>query len=367
MVYRNVEDIEDDLISLSQTYPTISKIMELPKKSIEGRTIHYIIIGKNKENTSNKSILLTGGVHAREWGGSDICVSFAADILEAYSINKGLRYGNKYFDAEQIKTIVEELNLIILADVNPDGRAYSQSHPTHRMWRGNRNLQDSSCFGVDLNRNFDFLWDFKKCFSPNADVHTSNDPCDTSQTYCGKFAFSEPETQNIKYLLDKYDGIGHYIDIHCFGGSFLHSWGVDQNQSSNPDMNFGNSNYNNVRGEDEDDVYKEYILKEDLHYVTNLGKVFQDSVKDSSGKGYEVKQGFYLYPTSGCTDDYSYSIHSLNNSQKVYGFTLEFGKDVPGDFQPPWNEMEKIIIEISSGLVGFSYYVTNNQPTLNNI
>ena len=93
MVYRNVEDIEDDLISLSQTYPIISKIMELPKKSIEGRTIHYIIIGKNKENTSNKSILLTGGVHAREWGGLDICISFAADILEAYSIDKGLRYG----------------------------------------------------------------------------------------------------------------------------------------------------------------------------------------------------------------------------------------------------------------------------------
>jgi hypothetical protein len=123
-------------------------------------------------------------------------------------------------------------------------------------------------------------------------------------------------------------------------------------------MNFGNSNYNNVRGEDEDDVYKEYILKEDLHYVTNLGKVFQDSVKDSSRKDYEVKQGFYLYPTSGCTDDYSYSRHSLNNSQKVYGFTLEFGKDVPGDFQPPWNEMEKIIIEVSSGLVAVSSYVT---------
>jgi hypothetical protein len=50
----------------------------------------------------------------------------------------------------------------------------------------------------------------------------------------------------------------------------------------------------------------------------------------------------------------------LNNSQKVYGFTLEFGKDVPGDFQPPWNEMEKIIIEVSSGLVAVSSYVTTH-------
>src|SRR5215217_1661002 len=362
MVYRNVDDIEEDLVSLSQTYSTTSKIIELPKKSIEGRTIHAIIIGKNKENTSNKSILFTGGVHAREWGGSDICVSFAADILESYSINKGLRYGHQYFNAVQIKKIVDELNLIILADVNPDGRAYSQSDPTHRMWRGNRNLNDSSCFGVDLNRNFDFLWDYKKCFSPDANVHTSNDPCDSSQTYCGKYAFSEPETQNIKWLLDKYHDIGHYIDIHCFGGSFLHSWGVDQNQSSNPNMNFGNSYYNNVRGKDEDNEYQEYILKNDLQYITSLGTAFHESVKNSSGKDYEIKQGFYLYPTSGCSDDYSYSRHILHPSQKIYGFTLEFGKNVPGDFQPPWNEMEKIIIEVSSGLVGFSSHVLNNQP-----
>jgi murein tripeptide amidase MpaA len=360
MVYFNVDDIEEDIISLSVKYPLISKVIELPNKSIEGRTIHAINIGEDKNNKSKKSILLTGGVHAREWGGSDICMYFAADLLEAYELNKGVRYGGQYFSATEIKKIVNELNIIILPDVNPDGKAYSQSDPRKRLWRGNRNLKTPSCYGVDLNRNFDFVWDFTKYFAPNADVHTSDDPCDSSQTYKGTSPFSEPETMNVKWLLDEYSGIGHYIDIHCNGGSFLHSWGTDKNQSSNPEMNFNNSTFNNIRGISEDKEYQEYISKEDDQYIRDLGKVFHDSVKKSSSKDYEVKQSYDLYPTSGCSDDYSYSRHFLNNTEKIYGFTIEFGKDVVGDFQPPWEEMEKIVIEVSSGLMAFSYRVADN-------
>jgi murein tripeptide amidase MpaA len=346
---------------LSTTYSPVSKIIELPNKTKEGRTIHAIIIGKNKGNKSQKSILITGGVHAREWGGSDICVSLAADILEAYKLKKGLRYGNQYFNAIKIDNIVNQLNMIILPDVNPDGKAYSQSDPAHRLWRGNRNLQKPSCYGVDLNRNFDFLWDFGKHFSPEADVHTSSDPCDTSQTYKGKEPFSEPETKNVKWLMDKYRGVGHYIDVHCNGGTFLYNWGIDNNQSNNPAMNFHNSSYNGVRGINGDNQYQEYIPEEDHQYTKQIGKVFHDSLKKSSGKDYEVKQGFDLYPTSGCSDDYSYCRQFLSGKGKIYGFTIEFGKDVPGDFQPPWNEMEKIIIEISAGIVAFSYYVADNK------
>lgn len=358
MVYLNVDDIEDALTALSTSYQNVSRLVELPNRSVNGRTIRAIIIGKNKEDKSTTSILLTGGVHAREWGGSDICVSLAADLLEAYDSNKGLRYGDEYFNAEQIKKIIEDLNVIIVPDVNPDGKAYSQSGPAQRMWRGNRNLENPSSFGVDLNRNFDFLWDYRECYSPSADVQTADDPFDTSQTYRGKSAFSEPETQNIKWLLDEQNGVGYYIDIHCFGGSLLHVWGDDENQSENPEMNFNNITYNNVRGIDGDSEYKEYVSMEDIGSVTNLTTAFCDSLYRSSAKNYEVKQSFYLYPTSGCSDDYAYSRHIKDRSKKVYGFTLEFGKDVPGDFQPPWEEMEKIIIEVSAGLVAFSYKAT---------
>jgi murein tripeptide amidase MpaA len=357
MAYLNTDDVEDVIISKSNTYSSLSKIIELPKTSVEGRKIHAIIIGKNKDNKLHDSILFTGGMHAREWGTSDICVSFASDILEAYSLNTGLRYGNKYFNAKQIKKIVDKLNLIILPDVNPDGKAYSQSDPTRRMWRGNRHLENPSCFGVDLNRNFDFLWDFRKFFSPNARIQTSDDPCDPWQRYRGTSAFSEPETQNVKFLMDEYEGMGHHIDIHGVVGEFYHNWGDDENQSSDPEMNFANSVYDRKRGENGSDEYGEYISNEDLNHVTSLSKTFQDSVYQANNNKYKVTQSFALYGTSGASDDYSYSRHFRDHSKKICGFTVEFGVG-EHSFQPSWDKMEKYIVEVSSGLVAFCYAVS---------
>ena len=131
------------------------------------------------------------------------------------------------------------------------------------MWRGNRHLENPSCYGVDLNRNFDFLWDFKKFFSSDARIRTTDDPCHPNQIYRGPSAFSEPETQNVKFLMDEYKGIGHYMDIHGVVGDFLYSWGDDENQSSKPEMNFTNLFHDGKRGINRDE-YGEYIANDDL-------------------------------------------------------------------------------------------------------
>lgn len=356
MVYLNADEVEDVIISKANAYPSLSKTIKLGNTSVEGREIHAIVIGKNKDNKLHGSILFTGGMHAREWGTSDICVSFASDILEAYSLNTGLRYGNKYFGAEQIKKIVERVNLIILPDVNPDGKAYSQSDPTRAMWRGNRHLIDSSCYGVDLNRNFDFLWDFRKHFSPRAKIRTSDNPCDSDQIYRGPSAFSEPETRNIKLLMDEYIGIGYHMDIHGVIGEFYFNWGNDENQSSKPEMNFTNSMYDGKRGV-KADKYGEYISDKDLSHVTVLSKVFQDAVFQANNNKYRVTQAFDLYCTSGASDDYSYSRHFKDHSKKIYGFTVEFGVGEVS-FQPPWIKMKDYIVEVSSGLLAFCYTVS---------
>jgi len=78
-------------------------------------------------------------MHAREWGGSDICVAFATNLLKSYVSGAPLKYGNKTFTPPQVKAILEQLELFIFPDVNPDGKAYSQSaDPTsgqpQRFW-----------------------------------------------------------------------------------------------------------------------------------------------------------------------------------------------------------------------------------------
>ncbi len=364
MVYLNVEEVEDALLTLSRTYSDISSLIELPNKSIEGRNIHALIIGKNKDDSKHRSILFTGSVHAREWGGSDICVYFAADLLEAYSKGTGLRYKNQYFESHQIKRIIEEINIVIFPDVNPDGKAYSQSDPANVLWRRNRNRseshEDADCIGVDLNRNYDLLWNFKKCFAPNARVETSDDPCDPRQRYRGKSVFSEPETRNVKWLFDEYDGIGHYMDIHCAVGAIYYCWGIDQNQFVQKEQNFRNPEFNQFRGVENDQKYREFISIEDHDYVTGLANTFAHFLEKVRGTRYSVEQSFGLYPTSGAGDDYAFSRHFVDETKKkVYSFTLEFGDD---EFQPPWPEMKEIIIEVCAGLVGFSDKIANENP-----
>jgi hypothetical protein len=115
-------------------------------------------------------------------------------------------------------------------------------------------------------------------------------------------------------------------------------------------MNFTNSSYNSVRGEEEDEDYKEYISNADLATAVSLAKSIRDGIKSVRKVEYRVKPSYYLYPTSGVSDDYAYSRHfSDPNSAKIFAYTIEWGKE----FHPPWNEMEKIVIDVSSGLLEF--------------
>jgi murein tripeptide amidase MpaA len=62
----------------------------------------------------------------------------------------------------------------VFPDINPDGRNYSQTMVA--LWRKNRNPAASggqpNKIGVDVNRNYDFLWDFNVAFSPVANPGT---------------------------------------------------------------------------------------------------------------------------------------------------------------------------------------------------
>ena len=80
----------------------------------------------------------------------------------------------EYATNATIKRYVDTLNFYIVPVLNPDGYKYTWSSPDprKRMWRKNRNLQggrrSNDCFGIDLNRNFDFHW---------GETGSSTNPC----------------------------------------------------------------------------------------------------------------------------------------------------------------------------------------------
>lgn len=352
MAYLNVVEVESALAALAAHYPSITERIKLPNKTVEGRTCTALRIGASAAQARD-ALLITGAVHAREWGGSDIAVGFAADLLEAYTTHRDLRYGKLRVRASSVRRIVETMQIIVFPQVNPDGKYYSQTRDA--MWRRNRNPDSSHgharCIGVDLNRNHDFLWEFEKYFDPDASVGTSADPCSREQTWRGPAANSEAETKNIHYLLKVFPRTRWYIDIHSYGPMVLYPWGNDENQTTDPNQTFTNPAFDGDRGMGGDTGYREYLPAADLAEHQRLASAMASGIKGVRGKVYEAKQAFDLYPTSGAGDDYAYSRHFVDPKlKKIYAFTLEFGDS---SFAPDWDEMEDIVADISGGLMRF--------------
>src|SRR5205823_4987303 len=135
-------------------------------------------------------------------------------LAQAYRTNSGLTLGGNTFTAAQIQNIVNKLDIFVLPQANPDGRHFSMTVDT--MWRKNRrpapsgNQGNPNCVGVDINRNYDFLWDYPVYFNAQAPIANSTDPCDY-QVYIGPAAASEPETQNAVYLMETFPQIRFFI------------------------------------------------------------------------------------------------------------------------------------------------------------
>ena len=157
--YLTSEGIDSALQYIAKSYPSLVQLIVLPEKTHEGRTSRAIKIGIN--NSSHKSgLLFLGGVHAREILNPDLLVKLALNLCEAYTSNIGLKFGEKSYSADDIKQIVENLELFLFPLVNPDGRSFVQAPNGDVWWRKNKNPNPGlPQKGVDLNRNYDFLWD----------------------------------------------------------------------------------------------------------------------------------------------------------------------------------------------------------------
>ena len=350
MSYLSYDEIATGIQLLCDGYKNHCQLVSLPNLSIEARPIYAIAIGDNL-GPAVKTAIYVGGVHAREWIPPDALLYLCADLLEARKCGTGLSYGEAHISAEEIRQIFAGLQLVVLPCANPDGRVYSQQvDPDWRKNRAPHSRPDGGlCFGVDLNRNFDVAWDFRRTFAPNV-VSASDDPCH-KYIYVGPTAASEPETRNIVWLLDEYAGTQWYLDIHSAVPAVFHCWGLDENQSEIPTMNFMNPRHDGGRGIAGDAEYQEFIDALDAAELQRLANLMADEIRKVRGDDYDVSAAFSLYATSGASDDYAYSRHHADPTKpKVLGFTMECGHE----FQPDWQEAKNVIREVSAALVRFA-------------
>lgn len=297
----NVGEISSAIQALVKTYGV--NTITLPYKTFNGASQTAAFVGAGTDKSAYR-LYLSAGMHARERGGPDNLIYWISDLLAASKAGTGLTYGRKTYTNAQVKSVLAA-GIVFFPLVNPDGVTYDQS--TGSLWRKNRNTKSGSSgssVGVDLNRNFDFLWNFRKYFDPNESPASSSP---SSEAFYGTAPFSEPETKNHVSIYDSFPKIRWFMDIHSAAGTILYSWGDDESQSTDPNMNFLNPAYDGKRGPVGDSVYKEYIPAQDNTNIKNVAGKTVAAMAAVGGRKYVSQPAVGLYPTSGASDDYATS------------------------------------------------------------
>ncbi|WP_409497055.1 M14 family zinc carboxypeptidase [Amycolatopsis sp. cmx-11-12] len=324
---------------MAQALPDTLSRVRLPEPSVQGKPISVLRM-RSGTRADRPGVILMAGAHARELMNPELLYNWAFRVAYCLSSETAVNYPAVTYQYGTIRLLADNLDVFVVPMVNPDGRDIVLSAENLRMWRGNSRR-------VDLNRNYDFLFD--------SGIGTSTDPA--SDVYRGPHAFSEPETRNIRWLLDTFPHITAVLDLHSFSELILYPWGDDDNQTTDPAQNFRVPNPD--RGVPNDGRYREYIPQGDLDWFLRTGNRMRETIAKQHGRSYTIQQSVGLYPTTATVDDYTFSRHFVNPGlKKVRGFCIETGKppvggDLLGAFQPPYEEARKVIEEVGPAVVEF--------------
>ncbi|GHC77487.1 M14 family zinc carboxypeptidase [Streptomyces flavofungini] len=315
-MYRTVSQLDMVITQLATSFPQLCTRTQLPEPSLQGRPVFALRL-RAGPGAGRRAVLFVGGTHARELMNPDALVELALDLVGSYQNGTAVEYGGRTWTALDVRLILESLDVWIVPCANPDGRHRVMT--VDNMWRGNlRDNQGTTCDGVDLNRNADFVWGV-------TEGQTSCNPC--SEVFVGSGAFSEPETRNIKHLLDT-QPVHSFADVHSFSELVLYPWGHAHSQTDNPAQRFtglptGTCAPLGTPG------YREYITPQDQLRFTTVAQRVVEAIAAVRGRAYTPQTGRALYATTGTQSDYAYSRHIARPGlRKTYGFTIETGPRV---------------------------------------
>ncbi len=280
--FHTYSEILEEFKKYKKQFPNLVEIKSIGK-SLEGREIPMLRITP-KENRKTKrfvpGIAFLGTHHAREHLSTEIPVHLIRYILQNYS------------KSQELRNLVNSRDIYFIPMVNPDGAMFDIKGKKYKSWRKNRRNNDGSSFGVDLNRNYSYLWGTGgSSKSPGSDV------------YMGPTPFSEPESIAVRDFIQERSNIRILLSFHTFSELILYPWAAKKGS---------------VGGRDQ--------------------KVFEKMATTmAKWNGYEPKPASGLYIASGETCDWAYGTH------KIFCFTFELSPKSfwGGGFYPGAKIIEK--------------------------
>jgi len=201
--YLDLAAIEQALATYASTYPTLAQVVDLTARfgaplTFGGRSLKALKVSDNVTvDEDEPAFLLVSAHHCREIVTPVIALDSIERLLAGYAGNPALR------------TLVDTHEIWIVPVWNPDG--YHHVFTVDNLWRKNRRPFPGGT-GVDLNRNYPFLWNTACAGSSST----------SSSTYRGPFPGSEAETAAMAvFSLDRH--FAKVLDFHSSGRETL--WG----------------------------------------------------------------------------------------------------------------------------------------------
>lgn len=260
--------------------------------SYQGRNIVALKISDNVgTDEAEPEVLFTHHQHARE----HLTVEMALYLLRELT--------SDYGTDSRVTNIVNNREIWIVPDLNPDGGEYDIASGSYRSWRKNRQPNSgSSAIGTDLNRNWNYRWG---CCGGS-----SGSP--SSDTYRGAAAESAPEVKVV----------ANFVRSRVVGGKQQIKAGIDFHTYSELVLwPFGYTYSDTTTG----------MTADDRNAFAAVGQ------KMAASNGYTPEQSSDLYITDGSIDDW------LWGSQKIFGYTFEmYPRGASGGgFYPPDEVIER--------------------------
>ena len=284
----NYHDYAEMVAELQQTaldHPSIFSLFSIGL-SYQGRTIWAGKISDNVNTDEDEpEVLFTHHQHAREHLTVEMALYTLRMLTDEYGANS------------QITNLVDNRELWMVFDLNPDGGEYDIATGSYASWRKNRQPNaGTSAIGTDLNRNWGYNWG---CCGGRSGTPSS-------ETYRGAAAFSAPETQVVRdFVNGRVVGgtqqIKAAIDFHTYAELVMWPYGYT---------------LTDVPADMTQDDHDTFVAMGQAMAATN---------------GYTPQQASDLYISDGSIRDWLYGAH------RVFSFTFEMYPvtSAQGGFYPP--------------------------------
>ncbi|MER6346665.1 M14 family metallopeptidase [Streptomyces sp. NPDC001595] len=289
--YHNYAEMTSEINSIVAANPSIASQRTIGT-SYQGRNIVAVKISDNVgTDEAEPEVLFTHHQHARE----HLTVEMALYLLRELT--------GDYGTDSRVTSMVNNREIWIVPDLNPDGGEYDIASGSYRSWRKNRQPNSGSSYvGTDLNRNWNYRWGC--CGGSSGST--------SSETYRG----SAPESaKEVKVVSD-------FVRSRVVGGTQQIKAGIDFHTYSELVLwPFGYTYSDTTTG----------MTADDRNAFAAIGQ------KMAASNGYTPEQSSDLYITDGSIDDYLWGTH------RIFGYTFEMypSSSSGGGFYPPDEVIER--------------------------